>query len=60
MATHSNSLAWRISWTEEPDQLQFMSLKESHMSEHACIHIHIYIYIVVVQSLSHVHLFAAS
>ena len=24
MATHSNILAWRISWTEEPDGLQFM------------------------------------
>ena len=24
MATHSNILAWRISWTEEPSGLQFM------------------------------------
>ena len=24
MATHSNTLAWRISWTEEPDGLQPM------------------------------------
>ena len=24
MATHSNILAWRIPWTEEPDGLQFM------------------------------------
>ena len=24
MATHSNSLAWRISWTEEPGGLLFM------------------------------------
>ena len=25
MATHSNILAWRISWTEEPGELQYMS-----------------------------------
>ena len=24
MATHSSILAWRISWTEEPSQLQFI------------------------------------
>jgi len=24
MATHSGILAWRISWREEPDHLQFM------------------------------------
>ena len=24
MATHSNILAWRISWTEEPDRLHSM------------------------------------
>ena len=24
MATHSNILAWRISWTEEPSQLHSM------------------------------------
>ena len=24
MATHSSILAWRITWTEEPDGLQFM------------------------------------
>ena len=24
MITHSNILAWRIPWTEEPDGLQFM------------------------------------
>ena len=27
MATHSNILAWRIPWTEEPDVLQFMGLQ---------------------------------
>jgi len=24
MATHSNTLAWEIPWTEEPDRLQSM------------------------------------
>ena len=24
MATHSSILAWKIPWTEEPDELQFM------------------------------------
>ena len=27
MATHSNILAWRIPWTEEPGQLLFMGLQ---------------------------------
>ena len=27
MATHSNILAWRIQWTEEPDRLQSMGLQ---------------------------------
>ena len=27
MATHSNILAWRIPWTEEPGGLQFMGLQ---------------------------------
>ena len=26
MATHSNILAWRISWTDEPSGLQSMAL----------------------------------
>ena len=33
MATHSNILAWRIPWTEEPGRLQSMGLQESDMSE---------------------------
>ena len=28
MAVHSSTLAWRISWTEEPGRLQFMGLQE--------------------------------
>jgi len=27
MASHSNILAWRISWTEEPGRLQSMGLQ---------------------------------
>ena len=27
MATHSSILAWTISWTKEPGQLQFMGLQ---------------------------------
>ena len=29
MATHSNILAWKISWTEEPGGLQSMGSQES-------------------------------
>ena len=27
MATHSSTLAWKIPWTEEPDELQSMRLQ---------------------------------
>ena len=30
MATHSNILAWRIPWTEEPGGLQSLGWQESH------------------------------
>ena len=33
MATHSGSLAWRISWTEEPGGQQSMSHKELDTTE---------------------------
>ena len=36
MATHSSILAWEISWTEEPDGLQFMA-SQSDSTEHAHI-----------------------
>ena len=29
MATHSSILAWRISWTEKPGELQSMGVTES-------------------------------
>ena len=39
MATHSSSLAWRISWTEEPGGYSPWSLKESDMTEQTCTHV---------------------
>ena len=33
ITTHSSILAWRISWKEEPDGLQFLGSKESDMTE---------------------------
>ena len=33
MATHSSILVWRISWTEEPNRLQFMGLQRLLWSE---------------------------
>ena len=35
MATHSSILAWRISWTKEPGELQSTDRKESDMTEAA-------------------------
>ena len=32
MATHSNILAWKIQWTEEPGSLKSMGLQELDMS----------------------------
>ena len=42
MATHSNILAWRIPWTEEPGRLQSMGLQRVgyNWSNCACMHIH--------------------
>ena len=33
MATHSSLLGWRIPWTEEPGELQFVRCKESDVTE---------------------------
>ena len=38
MATHSNILAWRIPWTEEPGRLQPQGHKQSDRTEHALPH----------------------
>ena len=34
MTTHSSTLAWKISWMEEPDGLQPMGHEESDMNSH--------------------------
>ena len=34
MATHSSILAWKIPWTEEPGELQFMCHKETQLTTH--------------------------
>ena len=34
MAPHSNTLAWKIPWMEEPDRLRSMGLLESDRTEH--------------------------
>ena len=39
MATHSSSLTWRISRTEEPAGYSPWSLKESDMTEQTCTHV---------------------
>ena len=40
MTTHSSILAWRIPWTEEPGELQFMGSQRvgPHCSDLACTH----------------------
>ena len=39
MATRSSSLAWRISWTEEPGRIQSMGSEKSRtrLSEHSLL-----------------------
>ena len=38
MATHSSILAWKISWTEEPRELQSMGLQSgTQLSTHIII-----------------------
>ena len=38
MATHSNTLAWKIPWMEEPGRLQSWDRKESDTTEHPHFH----------------------
>ena len=43
MAAHSSILAWKISWTEEPDGLQSMGLQRVRhdlVTEHTHTHTH--------------------
>ena len=47
MATYFNILAWRIPWTEEPEELQSMGCKESDTTEHLRIaQQHTYHYVI--------------
>ena len=48
MATHSNILAWRIPWTEDPGRLQSMGHKEADTTwqlnmQHTPMNIDLYI-----------------
>ena len=45
MATHSNILAWKIPWTEEPGRLQSMGSWELDTAERLNTHIDMYIWI---------------
>ena len=38
MAPHSNTLAWKIPWMEEPGRLQSMGQEESDMTERLHFH----------------------
>ena len=38
MATHSSTLAWEISWTEEPGRLQSMGCEELDRTEQLHFH----------------------
>ena len=50
MATHSNILAWRIPWTEEPGRLQSTGRKELDTTER--LHFHFQLLILSLQDLS--------
>ena len=41
MATHSSTLAWKISWMEEPGRLQSMGVTKSWMTEQLHFHFHL-------------------
>ena len=43
IAAHSNILAWKIPWTEEPDELQSMGLQRVRYVEPWSTHTHIHI-----------------
>ena len=38
MATHSSTLAWKVSWTEEPGGLRSMGSRESDTTERLHFH----------------------
>ena len=51
MATHSNFLAWRIPWTEEPGELQSIkSQSQTHLKQ-LSVHAHIFTHLDISQWL---------
>ena len=52
MATHSNILAWRIPWTEEPCRLQSMgSQRVGHVSTRVYTHTHTHTHTIIIHTL---------
>ena len=45
MATHSNILAWKIPWTEEPGGLQFRGLQKSQTRLRSKQQLYVYMYV---------------
>ena len=54
MATHSSTLSWKMSWTEEPGRLKFMGHKELDMTECARAHTHTHYALTVDKNWRHV------
>ena len=52
MATHSSILAWRISWTEEPDGLESRGHKESDLTKQQQ-YVHFIVFKLPLWKLSH-------
>ena len=55
IANHSNTLAWKIPWTEEPGKLQSMRSQRVRCNlatEQTCIHVHTKIFPVGMHSLN--------
>ena len=42
MAAHSSILAWRISWTEEPSELQSMGSQRVGYNRSHQVHVHVH------------------
>ena len=55
MVTHSNILAWRIPWTEEPGGLQSMVRKELDTTEQLTLSTHIQNYKMIMEYKSPVY-----
>ena len=59
MATHSNILAWRIPWTEEPGRLQPMGLQRVRHNGVTNIHKG-FVYLLKVETCGHISLSSSS